>query len=149
MKTLRISTLLMILTLVFCSFATYAQDKALETTMETKMSEKDNLVVVWTSGDREVALKMVFMYVYNAKKYGWWKDITLLVWGPSAKLLSEDEELQDYIKEMDKIGVNLLACKGCADLYGISDKLSELGITVKYTGTDFTKFIKENYVVTF
>jgi len=149
MKTLKISTLLMILTLIFCGFATYAQDKTSGTTMETKMDGKEKLVVVWTSGDREVALKMVFMYTFNAKKYGWWKDITLLVWGPSAKLLSEDEELQDYVKKMAEAGVNLLACKGCADLYGVSDKLSELGVTVKYTGTDLTNFIKENTVVTF
>lgn len=115
----------------------------------TQISENEKLVVVWTSGDREVALKMVFMYTYNAKKYGWWKDITLLVWGPSSKLLSEDEELQNYLKEMKDIGVNLLACKGCADLYNVSDKLTELGVTVKYTGTDLTNFIKERKVITF
>lgn len=149
MKTLKLSALLMLFSLLFCSVATYAQDETTEKTIETKIDGKEKLVIVWTSGDREVALKMVFMYTYNAKKYGWWKDITLLVWGPSSKLLSEDEELQDYVKEMDKIGVNLLACKGCADLYGVGDKLTELGITVKYTGTDLTEFIKENHVVTF
>ena len=34
---------------------------------------QDHLVVVWSSGDPEVAHKMVFMYTYNAKKNGWWK----------------------------------------------------------------------------
>jgi hypothetical protein len=62
------------------------------------MSEnKDQCVIVWTSGDREVALKMVFMYARNAKLKGWWKDVTLVVWGPSAKLLSQDEELQTAV----------------------------------------------------
>lgn len=149
MKTLKLSTLFMLISLLFCGVATYAQDDTIKENMETKIDGKEKLVVVWTSGDREVALKMVFMYVYSAKKYGWWKDITLLVWGPSSKLLSEDDELQDYIKEMDEIGVNLLACKGCADLYGVSEKLTELGLTVRYTGTDLTAFIKENHVVTF
>ncbi len=115
----------------------------------TEINEEDKLVVVWTSGDREVALKMVFMYTYNAKKYGWWKDITLLVWGPSAKLLSEDKELQDYVKDMSKIDINLLACKGCADQYAVSEKLEEIGVTVKYTGVDLTNFIKERHVITF
>lgn len=115
----------------------------------TQVAEKDKLVVVWTSGDKEVALKMVFMYTFNAMKNGWWDDITLLVWGPSAKLLSEDDELQDYIKEMKTVGVNLLACKGCADSYEVSDKLEALGVTVKYTGTDLTQFIKERKVITF
>lgn len=149
MKTLKLRALLMIISLVICGMTNYAQDVKTDSTMETKIDGKEKLVVVWTSGDREVALKMVFMYTYNAKKQSWWKDITLLVWGPSAKLLSEDEELQDYVKKMGEIGVNLLACKGCADLYGVTDNLTELGITVKYTGTDLTNFIKENNVVTF
>lgn len=115
----------------------------------TEIPNKDKLVVVWTSGDKEVAEKMVFMYTFNAKKYEWWQDITLLVWGPSAKLLTEDKGLQDYVKGMLDIGINVLACKGCADMYEISDKLEEIGVTVKYTGTDLTNFIKERHVITF
>lgn len=114
-----------------------------------EISNKDKLVVVWTSGDKEVAMKMVFMYTYNAKKYEWWKDITLLVWSPSAKLLTEDKELQDYVKKMLDSGIQVLACKGCADLYEISDKLEEIGVTVRYTGVDLTNFIKERNVITF
>lgn len=115
----------------------------------TEVNEKDKLVVVWTSGDKEVAMKMVFMYTYNAKKHEWWDDITLLVWGPSAKLLSEDKDIQEYVKEMMDTGITVLACKGCADLYEVSGKLEELGVTVKYTGTDLTEFIKERHVITF
>jgi len=115
----------------------------------TEISNKDKLVVVWTSGDKEVAMKMVFMYTYNAKKYGWWEDITLLVWGPSSKLLTEDKDLQDYVKKMLDLEINVLACKGCADLYGISEELEKIGVTVRYTGVDLTNFIKERHVVTF
>lgn len=115
----------------------------------TEIANKDKLVVVWTSGDKEVAMKMVFMYTFNAKKYEWWDDITLLVWGPSSKLLSEDKELQDYIKKILDSGINVLACKGCADTYGISDKLEQIGVTVRYTGVDLTDFIKERHVITF
>lgn len=114
-----------------------------------ELKKEDRLVVVWTSGDREVALKMVFMYTYNAKKYEWWKDLTLLVWGPSAKLLSEDMELQDHVKSMLDQGIHVLACKGCADQYEISDKLEAIGVEVKYTGVDLTNFIKERHVLTF
>ena len=116
---------------------------------KTEMNEEDKLVVVWTSGDKEVALKMVFMYTYNAKKQAWWDDVTLLVWGPSSKLLSQDKELQDYVKKMIETGVHVMACKACADEYGVADKLKELGVTVKYAGQDLTQFIKERKVVTF
>lgn len=149
MKKLKFLPLLSLFINLVAGQSLLAQDANLNAPDSNIISEKEKLVVVWTSGDREVALKMVFMYVYNSKKYEWWKDITLLVWGPSSKLLSEDVELQDYIKNMKDIGVNLLACKACADLYGVSDKLSELGITVKYTGKDLTGFIKNNHVVTF
>jgi len=142
-----------IITSVFITFVIpkdiYASQLTDTLTESQQISEKDKLVVVWTSGDKEVAMKMVFMYTFNAKKNNWWKDITLLVWGPSSKLLSEDKELQDYVKEMKNIGVNLLACKGCADQYEVSDDLEKIGVTVKYTGVDLTNFIKERHVVTF
>lgn len=100
------------------------------------------LMVIWTSGDREVALKMVFMYTFNAKKRGWWEDIRFVVWGPSAKLLAEDTELQKGIAQMKEAGVELLACKACADLYGVSDTLSALGVEVKYMGVPVTEMLK-------
>ena len=113
------------------------------------MSDKTHLYVLWTNDNRLTAEKMVFMYTYNAKKYEWWKDITLLVWGPSAKLLTEDQELQDEVKSMLEEGIHVLACKGCADQYGISEKLEDIGVEVRYTGVDLTNFIKERHVVTF
>ena len=114
------------------------------------MDKNENLVVLWTSGDIEVAEKMVYMYTLNAKKRSWWKDIIFIVWGPSAKLLSENESLQEQIKEFIAIGIKVKACKACADEYGVSDKLSSLGIDVEYMGEPLTKYIKEDYkTVTF
>ena len=143
--------LIPIIVILLISLSTnFAQDKPDTQTDEKQLSSKDKLVVVWTSGDRDVAIKMVYMYTFNAKKNGWWDDITFIVWGASAKLLSEDKELQDYIKKMKDEGIDLKACKACADMYGVSDKLTELGITVKYMGVELTDFIKEGrHVLTF
>lgn len=105
-------------------------------------NEPSKLVVVWTSGDREVALKMVYMYTYNAKKNGWWDNIRFIVWGPSSKLLSEDKELQDYTQKMKEVGVEVFACKACADMYGVSEKLLELGLEVKYIGKDLSEMLQ-------
>ncbi|MCF8308499.1 MAG: hypothetical protein K9I68_05765 [Bacteroidales bacterium] len=115
----------------------------------TQKSMEDQLVVVWTSGDKEVAMNMILMYTYNAKKYEWWKDITLLIWGPSQEILSEDKELQDYVSKIQDAGVKVLACKACANNCGVAGNLSDLGIEVKYTGKDLTEFIKNRKVVTF
>jgi hypothetical protein len=116
-----------------------------ESTEVKVLKPQEKLVVLWTSGDREVALKMAFMYTYNAKKYGWWKDITLVVWGPSAKLLSGDNELQDYMRKIIGTGTKVLACKGCSDQYGVSKQLGDLGITVKYIGVELTTYLKEGW----
>lgn len=118
---------------------------ALHANTATRVIEtSDQLGIIWTSGDREVALKMVFMYTKNSKIYGWWDNITLVVWGPSAKLLSEDEELQDYIKEIIAQGTTVKACKSCADMYGVSETLEELGIEVKYMG-EITDYLKDGW----
>ncbi len=139
--------------LIFAVLVTYALTASghikaqtgdnLQTRDTLKIPGNEKLVILWTSGDREVALKMVFMYTYNAKKYKWWDDFTLLVWGPSAKLLSEDKELQDYIVKIIESGVVVEACKGCADMYGVSEKLEELGVNVYYTGKVLSDYIKE------
>jgi hypothetical protein len=108
------------------------------------------LAVLWTSGDREVALKVAFMYTLNAKRQSWFDDVTLIVWGPSAKLLSEDAELQGEIQGMAEAGVEVVACKACADSYGVSDALSGMGIDVKYMGRPLTDMLQGDWeVVTF
>lgn len=106
------------------------------------MGFPNKLVVVWTNGDRDVAIRMAFMYTLNSKLHEWWDEVSLLVWGPSAKLLAEDTTLQDYIGKIKDAGVELLACKGCADSYGVSKVLANMGITVKYTGQELTDFLK-------
>ena len=103
----------------------------------------DKLVVLWTSGDRDVAMNMVFMYTLNAKLAGWWQDVTFIVWGPSAKLLSGDAELQAELKKMKNAGIVLEACIACAKRYGVTGKLRELGIDVKGMGEPLTAYIKE------
>lgn len=110
-------------------FAQEAQDRA------------PKLAIVWTSGDRDVALKMVFMYGLNAKRRGWADEVEMIVWGPSAKLLTEDPELQKSVAAMKKVGVVFKACKACSDSYGVSDELTALGIEVKYMGTALTERI--------
>lgn len=107
----------------------------------------DRLAVVWTSGDREVALNMVFMYTRNSKLRDWWKEVKLIVWGPSAKLLATDTELQDHLETLKQAGVQLVACKACADIYGVSDQLAALGIEVILVGVPFTEILKSDWTV--
>jgi hypothetical protein len=120
--------------------------------MEASMVEKNpnHLLMVWTSGDREVALKMVFMYTYNAKVNNWWEQLTLLVWGPSTSLLAGDEELKAKVKEMQDAGVRVIACRSCAEKYDLVQKIETLGIEVFYSGEFLTEWVRsENPRLTF
>lgn len=104
----------------------------------------DTLCIVWTSGDPDVAMKMVFMYANTAKKNRWFDEVHLIVWGPSAKLASENKEIQETLVKMVENGVKIEACKACADQYGVSQNLKSLGIDVKYMGKPLTEILKSN-----
>jgi len=136
----------------FCTRILRSPEALIQREIEEKHMAKteDNLVVVWSSGDRDVALKMVFMYTLNAKLKGWWEDVVLVIWGPSARLLSEDTELQEYLARMKSAGIVLEACRACADMYGVSENLEKMDIEVKYMGTPLTSYLKEGRkIITF
>jgi hypothetical protein len=105
----------------------------------------DSLVVVWTSGDREVARKMVFMYTKNSRLKEWWGRVRLVVWGPSALLISQDQELQEELEDLKAAGVELLACKACSDLYDVTEQLRALEIEVIYMGQPLTEMLKAGW----
>lgn len=112
-----------------------------------KEPDKQRLVVVWTSGDPEVAEKVCFMYTHNARLQRWFDDVVLIVWGPSAKLLSEDKVLQEKMKKMIADGVKVEACIACANMYGIADELKSFGIDVKGMGPVLTTYLKDDWKV--
>jgi len=105
------------------------------------MSEQ--LVVVWTSGDPEVAKTMVFMYTLNAKKQGWFDEVTFVVWGPSARLLAGEAELRDQVDAMLEAGVVVEACRRCAEEYDVASELESMGIDVRYMGSPLSAYLKE------
>ncbi|MBS2213263.1 DsrE family protein [Carboxylicivirga mesophila] len=109
------------------------------------MREADKLMIIWSSGDRDVALKVCFMYTNAAKKMQWFDEVYLIVWGPSAQLLANDKELQEQLKIMQNNGVVVEACVNCADMYGISDELRALGVEVKGMGKPLTERLKANW----
>jgi hypothetical protein len=104
----------------------------------------EELYILWTSNDEIVFDKMVAMYARNSKIQRWWSEITIIIWGPSAKLAVESEIVIQRIIELIQIGVKVTACKGCSDSLGVSEKLIDMGIDVKYWGDGLTMLIKEN-----
>jgi hypothetical protein len=107
------------------------------------MRPEEQLVVIWSSADPEVAREMVFMYTLNAKLKGWWPGVTLLIWGPSGRLLVQERDLQERLARMLEAGIQVEACKACAEHLGISGELESLGVDVRYMGAPLTEYLKE------
>jgi hypothetical protein len=108
----------------------------------TPVETPDKLVVVWTSDNPYVAERVALMYTHNAKTSGWFKDVTLIIWGPSAKLTVENIKIQEKLKAMQKDGVVIEACIACAEAYGITNELKKLGFDVKGMGKPLTDYLK-------
>jgi len=106
------------------------------------MDTTDNLFILWTSSEKETFDEMVYMYALNGKKLGWWKEVTLIIWGASARLCGEDEVVQLKIKELAENGVQVTACKACAEDLGVAEKLKNIGVEVKYWGRPLTQVLQ-------
>lgn len=110
----------------------------------------DRLLIVWSSGEIEVAKKMVLLYSSVILPRGYWDEAHLMIWGPSVKLLAENEELQQMLANVQATGVRLSCCVVCSDDYGVTKELEAMGVEAIHTGEFFTEALKSDWkVVTF
>ena len=110
--------------------------------LEARNNIPDKLVVLWTSDDPYVAERVALMYTHAAKTNHWFNDVTLIIWGPSAKLISENIKIQEKVKAMQKDGIIVEACIACSNSYGVTEDLKKLGFDVKGMGKPLTDYLK-------
>lgn len=111
---------------------------------EKPANTSDKLVIVWTSDDPYLAERMVLMYAHAAKNNDWFNEVTLIIWGPSAKMVSENVKIQKKLKVMQKDGVEIQACIACAGAYDVVDDLKNLDFEVKGMGKPLTDYLKSD-----
>jgi len=104
--------------------------------------KQDELYILWTNGDPITAREMVLLYAMNAMKRGWWKKVTVIIWGAPARLIAEDPGIQEEIKTSRLTGVQYSACKKCSDDLGVTEILTSLGIEARYWGEPLTGLLK-------
>jgi len=138
---MKIKLILLLLAFSICSAKLLiAQDGKIAT-------PSDTLVVLWSSGDPDVAEKACLMYTHAAKKNNWFKEVILIVWGPSEKLLAENSKLKDKIAVMKKDGVIVEACIACSNMYGVTNDLKVCEVDVKGMGVPLTRYLKRGYKI--
>jgi hypothetical protein len=102
----------------------------------------DRLNILWTTDNKDTVLNMLVMYATNSRLNGWWQEVNVIIWGASAKLVGTDNQIQAEVVEMINHGISIEACKSCADNLGVTDKLTKLGVNVRYMGQPLTDYIK-------
>ena len=105
---------------------------------------KEKLFILWTNDNPITSEKMVCMYAHNSIKEHWWDEVTIIIWGATAKYVGNDQEIQKQLIQMMKDGVKVSACKACADQLGVTLLLENIGIEVTYWGESLTKILKKN-----
>jgi len=107
----------------------------------------DRLNILWVTDNKDTIFNMLSMYAINSKSKGWWKEVNVIIWGASAKLVGSDAQVQTEIIEMINKGVTIEACKDCCDNFGVTDRLIKLGVNVRFMGEPLTEYIKSGQSV--
>jgi hypothetical protein len=106
------------------------------------MENDSHLYILWTTDSPITAEKMVLMYGGNSLLKGWWDEVTIIVWGASAQLISSNSAIQNRVRELTDMGAKFTACKRCADDLGVTPQLEALGVEIKYWGESMTGLLK-------
>jgi len=111
------------------------------------MEKSKKLFILWTTGDPVTSEKMVMTYAINSAISNLWDEVNIIIWGASAKLVAENELIQDKIEVALHHGVKMSACKGCAEQLGVKDEITWLGIDVRSVGNELTQILQEGHTV--
>ncbi len=110
----------------------------------------NKLLIVWSSGEVDVAKKLVLLYGSVIIERNYWDKAHLMIWGSSAKLLAQNIELQEMLKKVQNSGIKVSACRVCTDDYGVTQSLEALDIDVTHTGEFLTQALQSDWkVITF
>ena len=100
------------------------------------------LTIVWTTDNKITSINMVLKYANNAILKHWWKEINLIIWGASASLVANDEEIQTMLKIAITNGIGVTACRACAESLDVVEQLEALEMDVRYVGEEITQILQ-------
>ena len=104
----------------------------------------NKLNILWTTDNKDTVFNMLSMYAINSLSRKWWEQVNVIIWGAAAKLAGNDTQVQTEILEMLHQGVTIEACKDCCDRFEVTERLTRLGVSVRYMGELLTQYLKNN-----
>jgi hypothetical protein len=102
------------------------------------------LLVIIATAEKEKALTAL-MFVKNAWGGAWFDDVKVVFFGPSEKLIAQDEEVAGEVRNISVIGESF-ACITISNKDGTTEKIREIGLTLVGVGPVISKLINDGYV---
>lgn len=109
-----------------------------------ELASSQKLNILWLTDNKDTIFNMLSMYVLNSLKRGWWKQVNIILWGASVKVVAHDTQVQTEVLEMLRSGATIEACRHCCEAFGVSSTIEKLGIDVKYMGEPLTGYLKND-----
>ena len=104
----------------------------------------DKLAIVIITSDLGAIYNMALMYGYNSKTKGWWQEVEIIFWGPATVALATTPNLQSEIKKCLEAGIEVSACRKCAENYDVVEKIESTGLALYYIGEHLTDLLKSD-----
>lgn len=104
----------------------------------------EHLHILWTNADPVVFDKMVIMYAVNSLVHGWWKRVTVIIWGATARLAAQDPAVAERIQLAREAGVEFSACISCARELGVEAELTGMDLELIPWGPPLTELLKSH-----
>lgn len=104
---------------------------------------KENLLILWSSKDKNIAKNFTLLYSSVLLERNYWKTAHLMIWGPSIKLVKKSKKVRKKLIEIQKSGVTMSACTVCVDEYKVKELFEKLNIEITHTGEFLTKALKD------
>ena len=112
--------------------------------MGVLMNDNRKLYILWTNSNVNTSRMMVMMYARNAMLHNLWDNITVIIWGDTARLVATDLIIQEEIRLAKQAGVHFSACIACAINLGVREDLELLGLELISWGVPLTEILQEN-----
>ena len=101
------------------------------------------LHILWTNSNINTSRMMVMMYARNAMLHNLWDNVTVIIWGDTARLVATDLIIQEEIILAKQAGVHFSACISCAINLGVREDLELLGLEVIPWGVPLTEILQD------
>ncbi|NPV88305.1 hypothetical protein HPY42_02085 [Coprothermobacteraceae bacterium] len=107
--------------------------------------ERKKVLIIISSRDKSVITAGLLMALAS-KRQGLYEDIKVHFFGPSQRVAVEDEEVQQYIADLIKEGINPLACEAISRQFDLTVQLHDMGFDIVQIPVEISRLVNQGYV---